>query len=240
MNARILVVLIAADLLLVPIRSARADGLSKLNPAEEYNGSIKTVLEILAPHSTQSQMTLFAGTSPTRCTTVSSDTAICVWPLSKKESGWYPLAKALDTGDRLNLVCELPRDDSPRAKHSCSVHSQRSNRSYYKQMVRQAKPGSLSSRNKIRATLVPQARKHLDFAQKAFQLSTLVGDAPDHCRSEERHYVCLWRASARTYGHGTLAMTIAADLSKKVRMTCRLPADGSPRAPESCSIEIGN
>jgi len=59
------------------------------------------------------------------------------------------------------------------------------------------------------------------------------------CRAQGLRVLCTWRATSGTYGHGTLAMSIGADMSKKVRLRCQLPADGTPRAADSCNVEIG-
>ena len=68
-----------------------------------------------------------------------------------------------------------------------------------------------------------------------------MGAVPNECSPQSGGLqVCLWRASARTYGHGTLAMSIGAPKTKRVRMHCRLPTDGGHRAPDSCSVEIGS
>lgn len=87
----------------------------------------------------------------------------------------------------------------------------------------------------------PLALLILADARNAFELSALVGDAPDYCQSEIGEQVhCLWRTTAATYGHGTLAMTIGAPFRKKVRLSCRLPVQGSPRGAKSCVVTIGS
>lgn len=50
--------------------------------------------------------------------------------------------------------------------------------------------------------------------------------------------MCIWRSDSGTYGHGTLAMSIEANFSKKIDLNCSLPADGTPRAPDSCDVYI--
>ena len=91
-----------------------------------------------------------------------------------------------------------------------------------------------------RAVLEFRAEELVTAAKTAFALSTLVGDAPWECRQIDDSSHCTWKTTADTYGHGTLAMSIGADMSKKVRMSCMLPADGSPRAPDSCTVQIGD
>jgi len=228
---------------------ALADGLSGLTPAEEYRGSIAKVRSVLAPHRTEIDMAGFVGALPKRCVSVPPEAKSCIWPLSKEEKGWWPLADALYTGDRLNLVCEFPANDGPRLEDSCSVHSQRSNRRYFRGQLHASSAGghmrkSLTKAKRAelakRTELTKRAQQNLARARTAFALSTLVGDAPVECRSGGQRVFCSWKTTADTYGHGTLAMSIGADMSKKVRMSCMLPADGSPRAPDSCTVQIGD
>jgi hypothetical protein len=185
----------------------------------------------------------FVGALPKRCVSVPPEAKSCIWPLSKEEKGWWPLADALYTGDRLNLVCEFPANDGPRLEDSCSVHSQRSNRRYFRGQLNTGSAGGRMPKNftkKKRVALTARAQQNLARARTAFALSTLVGDAPVECRSGGQRVFCTWKATADTYGHGTLAMSIGADMSKKVRMSCMLPADGSPRAADSCTVQIGD
>ncbi len=234
-------IVVAASISVLVASSARADGLAGLTPAEEYRGSIETVRETLAPHRTLTDISAFVGNTPARCQGVPRGASICVWHLGSKESGWRALAKVLRTGDRLNLVCELPPDESPRGKDSCSVHSQRSNRTYYRREASGAERFGRPTRRLSGAMerLAVEAKQHLAGLRTAFELSTLMGDAPSECRSEPTRVHCSWRGTSGTYGHGTLAMSIGADMSKKVRLNCALPADGTPRAPDSCTVNIG-
>jgi len=112
--------------------SAKADGLTGLTPAQEYQGSIEKVRELLAPDRSFADLSAFDGNTPTRCQGVPRGASICAWLLSDRERGWQPLAGALETGDRLRLVCELPPNEAPREKDSRSVHAQHSNRVYYR------------------------------------------------------------------------------------------------------------
>ena len=87
--------------------------------------------------------------------------------------------------------------------------------------------------------LLAEARQILASTRTAFELSTLVGDAPNDCQRGKKGFLCTWRTTAASYGHGTLAMTVNAPFGKKIRMMCRLPLLGLPRAPDSCTVEIG-
>jgi len=219
---------------------AGADGLSKLTPTQTYQGSIETVRLVLAPYRTEVDMIYFVGEVPTDCTEVPGATDICSWRLSKRQEGWYPLAKALHTGDRLNLICEFPADESARAKNSCSVHAQRSNRSYLRQSLQTYKGASKvrSRKTTTRAKMKVPAKALLATSRTAFELSTLVGDAPDKCRIRKTGSFCSWLAAKDTYGHGTLALIADASFGDQVRLSCALPSDGSPRAPDSCTVMV--
>ena len=47
---------------------------------------------------------------------------------------------------------------------------------------------------------------------------------------------CVWRAGNSSYGHGTLVASVAGEKRKRMRLECRLPRDGSSRAPGSCTV----
>ena len=218
---------------------AGADSLSDLPPAAEFSASIAAIRQPLAPHRTYSQVVAFVGIPPDRCVPVPKNSRICVWPLSKKEPGWRPLASALGTGDRLNLVCEFPASDGPRAEASCSAHAQRSNRTYYRTFVVK-KRGQRKTANWRSESKRSEAQELIDSATTSFALSTLVGDAPHQCTEISSQALCVWKATARTYGQGTLALSIGASFSKKVRLSCNLPNSGGPRDQHSCSVLIGS
>ncbi|MFP6640115.1 MAG: hypothetical protein VCC04_07715, partial [Myxococcota bacterium] len=76
-------------------------------PAKVHANSVDVTRQIMAPYSTQSEVNVFVGSPPERCEAVSDVGQICLWPLSKANAGWRPLAQALETGDRLNLICEF-------------------------------------------------------------------------------------------------------------------------------------
>ena len=216
-----------------------ADRLSDLSPADEYRESISGVRHILGPHQTLSEMVVFVGTGPERCVPFSKESLICVWPLSKRDPGWRPLASALGTGDRLNLVCEFPKNEIPRAEESCSVHAQRSSREYYRTITtkKRGQRKIADWRSESRQT---GAQQLIDRATTVFELSTLVGDAPDQCNTTALETFCVWKTDAGTYGHGTLALSIGASFRKKVRLSCGLPIDSTPREPNSCAVQIGS
>ena len=227
---------LAACFALAP--SAGADSLSRLPPADEYTLSVQGVRETLAPYQSLPEMAVFAGANPVRCVPVDRPSLICVWSLSKKQVGWRPLATALGTGDRLNLVCQFPADGTPRATASCSAHPRRSNRTWYRAQ-REGNTSGARRSNRSDGDFELDAHRLLDRAVSVFDLSTLVGDAPTSCLIGDDESLCTWRTDASTYGHGTVALIIGAAFSKKVTLLCRLPLDGGPRAPDACSASVG-
>ncbi len=220
---------------------ARGDKLSKLAPAEECLSSISTVRETLAPHRTKEDLTGFVGSAPIRCEEVAAGATICVFSLRKQDAGWRPLAEAVETRDRLNLVCEFPANDAPRSRDSCSVHLQRSNYRYYGDQIPKRVDASHSvaaAIEKATAAQASYAKQLLTLGRTAFELSTLVGDAPDSCDVASESFVCNWKATLATYGHGTLAMSTRARFKHELQMSCTLPLDGSHRAADSCGVAI--
>lgn len=233
----------SAALVLVALTvPASGESWDSLSPTQEYRGSVERVRPVLAPYHTELDLIEFTGGIPDHCVEAPGALDICSWWLSKQNKGWRPLAQTLGTGDRLNLICALPTDETPRAEDSCSVHSQRSNRGYLHARLETPKG---SGRPRVYNTaagpkLVDQAQKLLAASRTALELSTLVGDAPTRCRIKKTRAYCSWLAHNGTYGHGTLAliaMRTETDFSDKIRLTCMLPADGSPRAEGSCTAK---
>jgi hypothetical protein len=98
----------------------------------------------------------------------------------------------------------------------------------------------VADRRAARERVARRANATLAEARTLLEISLLIGEAPDECSPAEPGIrVCLWRATSRTRGHGMLAATIEAPSRKKLRLECRLPADGSAREPGSCKVEIG-
>ena len=213
-----------------------------LSPAEEYNVSLEATRNTMDHAQTQRDVSKFVGGPPIHCVNGAKDSTLCVWPLSKKQRGWWPLAGALRTGDRLNLICEFPANDEPRPNDSCSVHSQRSNRGMIKGTTKVPTGGRMPRRVNNKSVAVKKmASQLLDQSKTAFQLSTLVGDAPDSCFNASASFmVCRWKTHNGTYGHGTLAHLIGTNFGDRVVLFCELPRDGSPRGPDSCTVEVGS
>jgi hypothetical protein len=196
---------------------------------------------LLARYTTERELNTHLGHKPFACAVVGENRSICSWNLGNHDSRWSALARSVPTDDRINVVCELPADGSARAPDACSIHPRRSNRYQWK-----PNPGSTRKRMKNRFDRETQkqrqqrARALLEAARTPLEVSRLVGEGPQQCGEERPDLVrCAWYANARTLGQGTLAMVIDAPISKKIRMYCGFPADGSPRELEACAVEVG-
>ena len=154
-----------------------------LSPVEEYNVSLEATRNTMDHAQTQRDVSKFVGGPPIHCVNGAKDSTLCVWPLSKKQQGWWPLGGiSCAQGDRLNLICEFPANDEPRPTDSCSVHSQRSNRGMIKGTTKVPTRGRMPRGVSNKSLAVKKmAAQLLDQSKTAFQLSTLVGDAPYSC-----------------------------------------------------------
>jgi hypothetical protein len=199
--------------------------------------------ELLRPYSDQQELSRFVGALPSLCVKGSPATELCQWTVGAELAGWRPRARAIDTGDRVNLICELPSSGAPRAAGSCTIHPRRSNRYSWKI------PSGANTRTRTSQETAAQAReRHRQTAERwmaeadtVVALSRLMGAIPDQCVARsKREEVCLWRTDDQTFGHGTLAMWIGASVHKKIRLSCVLPSDGGRRGAGSCSAEVGD
>ena len=99
---------------------------------------------------------------------------------------------------------------------------------------------SLASVAEVRERYRNTANQWMAEASTLVLLSRLMGAIPDECsRSTGKEQFCTWRTTSHTFGHGTLMVWIKAKKRKRIRLYCTLPADGSPRAPNSCHAEVG-
>jgi hypothetical protein len=143
----------------------------------------------------------------------------------------------------VNLICQLPSDGGPRGRGSCSAHPRRSNRCQFPIPTAPStrRGEARKSSAQARARYKQLTNQALAQARTLPELARFMGALPNECLPPSGEFqVCLWRATARTYGHGTLVMSIGAPKRKRVRMRCRLPTDGSDRTPDSCSVEVGS
>ena len=201
--------------------------------------------ELLRSYPGSNELSEFVGMLPVRCLKSSIDTELCQWSAGNQLPGWRPMATAIGTGDRVNLVCELPSSGAPRAPASCSIHPRRSNRySWTVPAGKRTKSGrplgesASQARERNRRT----ANAWIEQARTLAELSRLMGAIPESCtlQSDGAEQSCLWRTNDQTFGHGTLVAWIEASKSKKIRFRCRLPVDGRPRARASCFAEVGD
>jgi len=197
---------------------------------------------LLAPFATRSALTAFLGPEPNTCVAAQSDYELCEWLLGNRDPGWAPTSDAIATRSRVGVLCVLPLDDAPRANGSCTLHERRSNRDRYR--VGKGTTRSASARNARARGLEErrdEAQQDLDGARTLVELSRLLGTAPSVCHDTGGGLqLCTWRLNAHTRGHGTVAASIRVDLSKKVRLRCNVPVDGSERAEGSCAAQIGS
>jgi hypothetical protein len=196
---------------------------------------------LLAGYPTKRALSDFVGSAPALCIQSSATEELCEWQAGDRLPGWGPLAAAIDTGDRVNLICNLPLSGAPRARDACSVHPRRSNRYSWKV------PSSAPRRDETSGDPAETRRLHRELANRwmseadtLVRLSRLMGAIPDECRpGSPGEQVCLWRTTSHTFGHGTLLVWIGAPKRKKIRLQCVLPSDGSPRQPDSCIAQVG-
>lgn len=236
MQRQCLVVWFAMSMLLVP---AVASGAPRL-PDPEKRSAVEQLMREL--HDKQS-ITQFVGDSMVSCVATSPTTEICEWNLSARESGWGALARAIKTTYRIALLCELPTDGTSPAADACSAHPRRSNREDFRVRnrnvrKRRGQPASGIARTQRRYQEI--ARAWFADAKTLTDTSRLMGAAPDGCEpAAPGELRCVWKATSRTYGHGTAVMLIRASPRRKIRVTCVFPESGGPQS-EECIAETGH
>jgi len=197
----------------------------------------------LAAQRTRGELVATLGRAADRCIPTTPGLELCEWALGNRDVAWKPLARSIDTRARINVLCELPEDGGARAPGSCSVYPRESDHAPWAlPNLHPTRRGdaSVAARRAARERVTQRARETLAQARTLLELSRLVGAAPDECLPVAPGVrSCVWRATSRTLGHALLAATIEAPRRKKVRLECLLPADGSPRAADSCEVEIG-
>ena len=175
---------------------------------------------VLAGHDTRETLDAFLGTIPKACTESGPGLEVCTWRLRKRQRGWRPIARALSTGMRINVVCELPLDGSARSADSCAGYSS------VRGIVRLQR-GTLVERRAKEAHWKAEAQQAIDQAQTFWQLVDLVGAGPRNCQllsepscllpiHETAPTMCLTGAKDRRWiGHGPR--------SWRFRMCSRVP-----------------
>ena len=187
----------------------------------------------------------FTGTAPTRCTWSRPGNELCTWRLANRNAAWWTLAPTVETEYQVNLVCEFPKDGSPRAR-ACAVYPRKSRYFSVTPPVAAAGPSAAAGTGAQRSYRAPapqtdeaylreEAQRSLDAAKTVREMVELVGDAPDSCVSvDRRSQECVWNAGDQALGYDLLAATIDAD--GRVQLRCRFPKDGRARAADSCRV----
>ena len=198
--------------------------------------------DLLAPARTLAEIGGRLGKQPLRCTAIDATSKLCEWQLGNGDGAWSALARSVDTGYRVSVICAVPTDGAARAPGSCAVVPCVSEREGWAVPFPGAGQKGWSSPAQIqvaRERLAARARTVLDEARTLAELSRLVGAVPAECRPlDPQARLCTWHATSRTRGHGLLAALISAPKRKKVRLLCTLPADDGARAADSCKVEI--
>lgn len=218
---------------------ALVSGCAKPPPRDTVAEGRSEANRILARADDRGQMSSLLGVHADKCIEITATTQLCEWRLGSREASWAALATAVGTRDRVNVLCELPLDGSPREPGSCGVYPRRSNRTLYAVPRTNSSTREREERARRRAEYRKQANALLASARTAVELSGLVGAAPEDCvtRGEEL-LVCRWNASNQTYGHGTLVESIGAEKRQRMTLECRLPRSGAPRGEGSCQVAV--
>jgi hypothetical protein len=214
----------------------------KKAPKALASGAQMNVEQLLHAYSDKHQLSGFVGGLPATCLQNTPRTELCEWPAGDRLPGWRPMAQAIGTRDRVNLICELFLSGAPREPGSCTAHPRRSNRAAWEAGGRRTGHGAItaSERAKIAQANRRTTDQWMSQADTMLRMSRLMGAIPDDCMSRsETEQVCSWRTTARTFGHGVLAVWIDVSKTKKIRLRCVLPKDGGPRAPHSCHAQVG-
>jgi hypothetical protein len=173
---------------------------------------------------TKGEMLRLTTLEPARCSWSRPGFELCVWQFGDRQSAWYALAASIATHYRVNLLCELPTDGTPRDR-DCLV-------------LRAASPPTTSSSKHRLRISASEAQSRLDAATTVWQVSQLVGDAPLRCSAlDPSTQFCIWQANTRTEGFAVLVKLL--DSRARVRLSCSFPADGSPRTAGTCRAEPG-
>ncbi len=233
------VCIILAGILMVCLPALAVAGNSP--PRVQSPESRVHVNRILASYKGKDDLSGFMGAPSFSCLKSSHTTELCEWQLADRQPGWATLAAAINTNDRINVLCELPTGAALRAYGACSAHPRRSNRrSWSVTFGGQGRKRGVSKKREVKRLYQQIADDAIASAGTLIALSRLVGTVPNECHpGSAGQQRCLWRTTNRTFGHGTLVMWIGASQSQKILFRCILPTDGSKRAPGSCSARLG-
>src|SRR5262245_14897709 len=132
---------------------------------------------------TKSEISQLAGAEPVRCVFSAPGLELCSWRVDMGDPAWASLASGDGAGD-LNLVCELPIDGKPRSPDSCGAHPRLEHAAAEASLPPVGAAGALERRR--------EAERELGGALTLRDLSHLVGDAPDRCKTGLGTQTCEW------------------------------------------------
>ena len=176
-------------------------------------------------------VTRVAGGPPERCFMAAPDRKVCRWLVEGRlMSGKSPTRPGGEAG--LVLVCELRRgaaDDPECVAHALDTADARP------QDAAGLPPVSAASGSDSLEQRRTRARIELSVARTLVELSHLVGDVPDLCRTGLGIQNCEWQLRPESEGHERLAVLGATDAAATLR--CAVPLDGTPRRADTCSLD---
>ncbi len=176
---------------------------------------------------TKAEIAEFVGDEAVRCVFSSPGLELCTWRLAKGDDAWTALADASEGGGDLNLLCELPLDGSPRADGSCRAHARAAQAAGGGNLPPVGAAGSMESRR--------DAEQRLGEALTVVEISHLIGEAPERCRTGADVQTCEWSLVEGAAAYGLLtALVDDAGSGSAVLLRCVVPLDGAARAADSC------
>ena len=179
---------------------------------------------------TEARVSTFAGREPDRCVHAAEGRKLCTWRLSGRLTG-PDLPEHVRPGVR--LVCELPTASAEPVPGTCVAHLADARPPEGNSAAQRLPPvGGAPPDHALDAKSGAMAR--LARGENVSELSHLVGDAPEQCRTGGGVQTCTWPISPSSAGYELFSAMASAEGA--LSLTCILPLDGSTRTPGSCSI----
>jgi hypothetical protein len=199
-------------------------------PSREQRLEVNALLEKLT---NQKALDEWVGAPPESCWASGPGVVLCEWKLSRHEPNGRELAVAIRTTKPMALMCALPDDGSERLASSCVARPRRSNRAEFS--TSKVTPLHDYTMRDIRKRIQKLAQEWIDESRTMTTLSFLLGSVPTRCLPPEAGtQECWWHLDDSVYGQGTVATALGVRSTKKVRLRCTLPINGSPRIADSC------
>jgi hypothetical protein len=175
-------------------------------------------------------VTRVAGGPPDRCFVAAPDRQVCRWHVQGRlMSGKRPTRPGGEAG--LYLVCELRRGEAEAP--ACVAHALDAVGARLQEPTGLPPVSAASGSDPLEGRRT-RARIELSVARTLPELSHLVGDVPDRCRTGLGIQHCEWQLRPGSAGHERLAGLAATDAALALR--CALPLDGAPREIDDCSL----